>query len=78
MAEDGLIGFKFLERDDNLEKDAGIRAASDLIFSETTFDHLGGKTDPVEGIPGLQDVRDFDGSDALDSFDFTEGFDFIM
>lgn len=72
MADDALEGFKFIENDD-IERDAAARIASNSLFLETAQARAGGlETAPVKhAAPEV-------GGDALGGFDFTEGFDFIL
>ncbi|MDJ0637696.1 MAG: hypothetical protein QNJ20_02590 [Paracoccaceae bacterium] len=78
MADDCLVGFKFLEKDD-LINDTLVKDASELMFNEVVFDagfdHLGAKSEDAmvsKNAPGV--AR----SDDLESFDFSEGFDFAF
>ncbi|MDJ0630170.1 MAG: hypothetical protein QNJ44_18085 [Rhodobacter sp.] len=78
MADDCLVGFKFLENDD-LVNDATVREAAESMFNEIVFDaasgHLGGK---VEDAVNTKDTSDFGRLNDFENFDFTEGFDFVF
>ena len=78
MADDCLEGFKFLEHDD-LMNDVAVKEAAANMFNEfvfdTTVDHLGARTEDVVGNNRSATVES---ADALESFDFTEGFDFVF
>jgi len=78
MADDCLVGFKFLERDD-LRNDVAVKEAAENMFNEFVFDmkadHLGAKT---EDVAGKTRALGLEGADALEEFDFTESFDFVF
>ena len=74
MAEDLMIGFKFYDREDNMDKDMDVWQASDALFNEAAFDHLGGAAKETQKVES-ETVERFD---EMENFDFTEGFDFIM
>ena len=73
MAEDALVGFKFKDNDDDIAMDAEVLKASDLMFSEVSFDHLKTAADTDKINIGVGER-----GDGLESFDYTEGFDFVF
>ncbi|MDJ0630712.1 MAG: hypothetical protein QNJ44_20820 [Rhodobacter sp.] len=75
MAEDLMIGFKFKETDEDIAKDAAVWDASDNLFNEISFDHLGTRLD--QGSESTSS-RDTELSSEFETFDFTEGFDFTF
>ncbi len=72
MAEDCNIGFKFKDLDNDIAMDADVRLATQKMFSEVSFDHLGG----AEKVKGA--MREAEAPAEFESFDFTEGFDFTF
>ena len=76
MADDCLVGFKFLENDD-LINDTLVKDAAEMMFNEIVFDkgfdHL--RDAGEDTLPGNSD-RGVERLDDFESFDFTEGFDF--
>ncbi len=77
MAEDGLQGFKFHDSDD-IAKDAALLEVSNVLFSEVSFGRMGAKVEESLAAKKFEPVRDVGPSDDFDSFDFGEGFDFIL
>jgi len=81
MAEDLLIGFKFLEREDSLHDDAFVLSQMDRLFNEDSvdggFEYLDEKAGKTQSPAGMDDDSAVRFED-MESFDFTEGFDFSM
>ena len=75
MAEDGIMGFKFLGKDD-IAEDAAVLEVSKTLFSEVSVDHLGDRVAESRDFSDM--TADLGHSDGFDSFDFTEGFDFTF
>lgn len=65
MADDLLVGFKFLEdmNGDHKARDLGVEAKAELLFNETV-DHLGGKPTATHD------------ADPMDTFELNDAFDF--
>jgi hypothetical protein len=78
MADDCLVGFRFLENDD-LINDGAVTIAAENLFNEVVFDaafdHLGAK---AEDAAKMEDTRGFNSSGEFENIDFTEGFDFVF
>lgn len=77
MAEDGILGFKFNDREEDFARDVKILEATKLLFSETGFDsglgHLAEGEDEI-----LMKPAEFDGGEFRESFEFVDSFDFAM
>ena len=78
MADDMKIGFKFYDVDDNKVEDKAVWTKSDFLFNEATVDHLGAGDEIGKGDSSMIGVGELDRLDIIDSFEFTEGFDFIV
>ncbi|MCG6903728.1 MAG: hypothetical protein LJE68_13715 [Rhodobacter sp.] len=78
MAEDLMMGFKFYDREDNMQKDADIWEVSDRLFSESMFDSIGKTAEDAKIAESFDAAHDIGPLDGLANFDFTEGFDFIL
>lgn len=73
MAEDALVGFKFKMLDEDIALDTDVKLATETMFSEVSFDHLSGRTETDKVA-----LRDAEIPSDVETFDFTEGFDFTF
>ncbi len=72
MAEDGILSFKFRDSDDSA-RDTAVLEVSKLLFSEVPLARADESLAEAKSEP-LHD----DGAVHVDSFDFAEGFDFML
>lgn len=71
MAEDGLLGFKFADFEDNLSRDTEILEATELLFVEAGFDFPGSEL--MEGEDEIR-LRPAEFEEGLT--EFSDGFEF--